>query len=161
MPRFALLAAAWLATSVWLVAAGADAVERDGARQPDFAAWHSGAEGLTEGIRRGAAEHKPVLLYFYTDWCGYCRQFERELLSDPELQDYLDSIVAVRVNPEAGQAEALLGRRYGVNSFPALFVHSGESPVISKIERMHIVDGRPVLMSAARFIDVIKTAGAR
>jgi thiol:disulfide interchange protein len=133
----------------------------DEARQPDFSSWLSGAEGWSNGLRLGQQERKPVFLYFYTDWCGYCRQFERELLSDPDLQDYLESIVAVRVNPEAGPAEATVARRYGVSSFPSLFVHSAESPAVSQVDRMRLVEGRPVLMTPAMFIDVVKTAGAR
>jgi thiol:disulfide interchange protein len=167
MLRFPSIAIAGFAVSCWLVVAGpvaggsASNVVGDGARQPDFSSWYAGAEGLTEALRRSEAERKPLLLYFYTDWCGYCRQFERELLTEPELADYLKSIVAVRVNPEAGPAEAVLARRYGVHSFPTLFVHSGESPVVSQIDRVRVVDGRPVLMSPGLFIDVVKTAGAR
>jgi thiol:disulfide interchange protein DsbD len=153
---------------VSLLVAGAafvalDAAERGEARvgTVDWSSWLDGADGLTEGLQRGQQQSKPVFLYFYTDWCGYCRQFERELLSQAEMQEYLASIVAVRVNPEAGPAEGVVGRRYSVDSFPSLFVHSAESPVVSQVQRVQIVEGRPVLMAPARFIDVIKTAGAQ
>lgn len=153
---------------VGLLAAGAfvlplSAAERDPGKAAtvDWSGWLDGAEGLTEGLRRGQEQRKPVFLYVYTDWCGYCRQFERELLSRPEMQEYLSSIVAVRVNPESGQAENVVGRRYGVDAFPALFVHSAESSMVSQVQRVHVVDGRAVLMEPAMFIDVIKTAGAQ
>lgn len=137
------------------------AAERGGPRTPDFSSWSNGADGYAEALRRGEEQRKPVLVYFYTDWCGYCRQFEQQLLSERDLDEYLDSIVTVRVNPEAGPEEAAVAQRYGVRSFPSLFVHSGESPVVSQVDRVRIVDRRPVLMTAAEFIDVIKTAGAR
>lgn len=128
---------------------------------PDFSGWLDGADGLAAAIPLGQEQRKPLLLYFYTDWCGYCRQFERELLTQTELRDYLASIVAVRINPESGPAEAAMAHRYGVRSFPSLFVHSGESKAVSRVDRVELVRGRPVLMAPAKFIDVIKTAGAR
>ena len=137
------------------------AAEATDAGVPDFSGWLEGPEGLIAAISLGQEQRKPLLLYFYTDWCGYCRQFERELLAQPELRDYLASIVAVRINPESGPAEAAMAQRYGVRSFPSLFVHSGESQAVSKVDRVELVRGRPVLMAPAKFIDVIKTAGAR
>jgi thiol:disulfide interchange protein len=168
MPRSARQPFAVCIAFAGLLVAGASFVALDAAERGeasvgtvDWTSWLDGADGLTEGLGRGQEQRKPVFLYFYTDWCGYCRQFERELLSRPEMQEYLASIVAVRVNPEAGPAEAVVGRRYGVDSFPSLFVHSAESPVVSQVQRVQIVEGRPVLMAPAMFIDVIKTAGAQ
>jgi thiol:disulfide interchange protein len=156
-----LLAVAGLSLSFVIATAQASAASERVPRMPDFSSWSNGAGGYAEALRRGEEQRKPVLVYFYTDWCGYCRQFEQQLLSEPELDEYLDSIVTVRVNPEAGPDEAAVARRYGVQSFPSLFVHSGESPVVSQVDRVRIVDRRPVLMTPAQFIDVIKTAGAR
>lgn len=129
--------------------------------QPDFSGWLNGAEGMYEASRLYDERAQPIFVYFYTDWCGYCRQFERELLSSSQVDEYLDDIVAVRINPESGPVEAAIGQRYRVNGFPALFVHSSESKTISRVERMEIIDGRPSLKSPGAFIDVLKQAGAR
>ena len=150
MRRFALI----LVVLLVLPVAGASA------GTPDFTTWLSNVPGMLEAAKEYEKGEKPIFVYFYTDWCGYCRQFERELLSSDEVSDYMSSILAVRVNPESGRGEAELGRRYGVNSFPALFVHSSESKTITRVQRMELVDGRPKLLSPGAFIDVVKQAGA-
>ncbi len=127
---------------------------------PDFTTWLTNVPGMLEAAQEYEKGEKPIFVYFYTDWCGYCRQFERELLGSDEVADYMSSILAVRVNPESGRGEAELGRRYGVSSFPALFVHSSESKTITRVQRMEMVDGRPKLLSPDAFIDMIKQAGA-
>ena len=134
----------------------------DGSRNGvDFSTWKYGPEGMLEASQQYEADPKPILLYFYTDWCGYCRQFERELLTSKELQNYLeDEVIAVRINPERDNG-ARISRRYGVRGFPALFVHSSESKVISRVDRMKVVEGRPQLMTPAEFIDVVRQAGSR
>ena len=127
----------------------------------DFSNWKYGAEGMLEATQQYEVDPKPILLYFYTDWCGYCRQFERELLTSKELQNFLeDEVIAVRINPERDNG-ARISRRYGVRGFPALFVHSSESKVISRVDRMKVVEGRPQLMTPAEFIDVVRQAGSR
>ncbi len=128
---------------------------------PDFSAWFSGAGGMLAAAQEFDSKPRPILVYFYTDWCGYCRQFERELLSTRDVGDYLDGILAVRINPESGPENAALGRRYGVRGYPGLFVHSAESRSISQIDRVDVVDGRPVMKTPSAFIDTVKQAGAR
>ncbi|REJ73459.1 MAG: thioredoxin family protein [Acidobacteria bacterium] len=128
----------------------------------DFSTWLEGASGMLEATQRFDANPKPILVYFYTDWCGYCRQFERDLLASEEVQSYLrDEVLAVRINPEKGGGDAQVSRRYGVRGFPALFVHSAESKVVSRVDRMEVVDGRPRLLSPSQFIEVLDRAGSR
>ncbi len=102
-----------------------------------------------------------MLVYFYADWCNYCRQFEKELLSDSGVHDYLKDLIVVRINPEAGQAERRFGDMYGVNGYPSLFVHSSESKTLSRIDRMKLDDGKPRMMSPEEFIGTVTEAAAR
>lgn len=121
-----------------------------------------GAEGWQEAMRRADESGKAVFVYFYTDWCPYCRQFDAELVAAPEVDAYLrEDIVAVRINPEAGSAEAELARRYGVSGFPALFVHPrGALGAPRGIRRTENGPSGPVLKSPERFLrDLDKLAG--
>jgi thiol:disulfide interchange protein len=129
--------------------------------KPDFTSWLEDAEGMAEAARLFEQEARPIFVYFYTDWCPYCRQFERELLSHDLVEDYVDGIVAVRVNPENGPSEAEISRRYGVQGFPMLFMLSPESKSWSRVERMEMKDGRPVLKQPGAFVDALKQASAR
>jgi tetratricopeptide (TPR) repeat protein len=72
-----------------------------------------------------------MLVYFFTDWCGYCRSFEREVLSDREVEASLGGrVIRVRLNPEVGAEEDSVAMRYGVKGYPSLFlVVLGAEPV--------------------------------
>lgn len=35
-------------------------------------------------------DQKKVLIYFYTDWCTYCRKMEKEVFTNPELVDLIN-----------------------------------------------------------------------
>ena len=43
----------------------------------------------------------PLLIFFYTEWCTYCKKMENEIFSDNEIARYMnDNYINVRVNPE-------------------------------------------------------------
>lgn len=141
--------------AVLAVAAGASA-------SSGSSAFLFGADGWREAMRRAEEGGKGVFVYFYTDWCPYCRQFDAELVAAPEVDAYLRrGIIAVRINPEAGAEEAELARRYGINGFPALFVHPrGALGELRGIRRTVSGPSGPVLKSPGRFVrDLEKTAG--
>ena len=123
--------------------------------------WLQDADGLYEALRAMEEKPQPMVVYFYTDWCGYCRQFERELLGTPEVKEYFAKVLTVRINPESGAEERQVADYYGVRGFPGFFVHSGDSKTLSKVERMVFEDGRPRIMAPAEFIVAVETAGSR
>ena len=112
-------------------------------------------------IRAIEEKPQPMVVYFYTDWCGYCRQFERELLGTSEVKEYFSEVLTVRINPESGAQERQLADYYGVHGYPGFFVHSGSSKTLSKVERMVLEDGRPRIMAPGEFIDAVETAASR
>lgn len=95
--------------------------------------WHEGAEGFVEALDQAMAENTPLAVYFYTDWCGYCRQLERELLFREEVESYLGTLTKVRINPERGSQENAIAQRYGVFGFPAFFLHPGPGHEARKV----------------------------
>jgi thiol-disulfide isomerase/thioredoxin len=93
------------------------------------ATWHEGATGYDVARREQGATRAPMVVYFRTDWCGYCRRFEGGLLDRPATQAYLGArAVKVRVNPETGPREAALAERFGVEGFPTFLVVAGDAP---------------------------------
>lgn len=129
--------------------------------RPRFDTWLDGHEGMLDAIRQHDESGKPILVYFYTDWCPYCRQFENELLSEDYVEEYLEGVIKVRINPEKGAEEAMLSRHYGIRGYPAIFMHSSRSKVLSTISRLALENGQPRLLEAEEFVDVLREAAER
>jgi thiol-disulfide isomerase/thioredoxin len=94
--------------------------ERRPARFPTV--WYEGATGYQKAMREAREDGTPVAVYFYTDWCGYCRQLDEGLLSTPRVQEPFRYLVKVKINPEKGQAERALADEYEVGGYPSFFI---------------------------------------
>ncbi len=93
--------------------------------------WLEGASGYDAGRNEAISSHKPMVVYFYTDWCPYCRRFSKQVLSSASVQKALSSFVKVRINPEKGEREIALARRYEIDGYPSVYFEnpaSGQSP---------------------------------
>ena len=123
--------------------------------------WLQDSDGMFDAIRSVEEVSKPMVVYFYTDWCGYCRQFERELLGTPEVKEYFSEVLTVRINPENGDREREIAEYYGVNGYPGFFVHSGTSRTLSRVDRMLVENGQPRLMAPEEFIAACQRAASR
>lgn len=87
-------------------------------------AWHQGAHGYEAAMAEAQEKGLPVAVYFYTDWCGYCRKFESGLLDTNAVDAWIDDIVAVRINPEKGKDAMALAQKYGIRGYPSFFLHA-------------------------------------
>jgi len=153
---FSALLVAGLVLSALSAPAASTDVESD-LPEPDTA-WFEGAKGFANGLAQAEATNQPVLVYFYTDWCGYCRQLESRLLETPGVEDYTQYLVKIRINPERGAYERQLAGRYGVAGYPSVFVHRPGSPRPQKVGRMIVERGKRRLMTPAEFVDMLTSA---
>jgi thioredoxin-related protein len=74
---------------------------------------------LEQVLARARATRRPVMLYFATTWCGYCRKLERETLSSPQAGRHMAGYLVAEYGADAGVGKELAAR-YGVTGFPTL-----------------------------------------
>jgi thiol:disulfide interchange protein len=90
-------------------------------------AWLEGAAGYEQGVAQAKSANKPMVVMFYTDWCGYCRKLQKNVLSKPEVIKALSNFVQVRINPEKGSRESQLAEEYGIQGYPTVFFETPNS----------------------------------
>jgi len=121
--------------------------------------WFEGAAGLELALEEVKREEKPLLIYFRTDWCPYCRQFEKELLGTEEVELFMRKLVRVTINPESGPKENRIASTYGVRGYPAVFIHPPTLEPPRTIERaLRGEDGKVRLMTPVEFVQQLSRA---
>ncbi len=143
-------------TRIFLAACTVLAALACGSPSPSGAASSAPAwEGsLDRGLQRAAAEKKLVMVFFYTDWCGWCRRMDESTFADAQVQEALARLVVVRLNAEKnGRAEAA---RFRVNSYPNIAFLDASGRQVARI---------PGFMPAPAFLeelrDVLNAAASR
>jgi len=79
-------------------------------------------------VEQATQQGKPVMLVFSADWCPFCRQLERETLTDGEVARLAQQFVVFRVDMTSSSLPpetAELAKKYGAEGLPTVaFVDS-------------------------------------
>ncbi|MCI5224935.1 MAG: thioredoxin family protein [Candidatus Electrothrix sp. AR4] len=80
--------------------------------------WYTKAASHKKVRKASKKKKKAYILFFYTDWCGYCKKINKKYLSNPKVKSILSSHYKVKINPEKGFEEMDLAKKKGVRGFP-------------------------------------------
>jgi thioredoxin-related protein len=98
-----------------------------------------------EAQKFGEDSSRKFLLYFYTDWCTYCRKLEQSTFIDKEIAAYVNkNFIPVRINSEQ---KPKLAARYRINGVPNLRFLTPKGEDIAHW---------PGYIEAARFLPLLK-----
>jgi thioredoxin-related protein len=101
------------------------------AKQPSSTGNGIQWSSYTEGLRRGKAENKKLLLSFHADWCRYCLKMEKETFQDSTVIAYLNRhFIPVSVDLESARE---IAARYNVKGLPSTwFLSENGGPICSR-----------------------------
>jgi thioredoxin-related protein len=81
-----------------------------------------------DGLKQAAKAKKPIIVDFYTDWCGFCKKMDKMTYADSTVSKYLkEHFVMVKVNGESKDPLTLptgsmtgreLTRSFSVTGYP-------------------------------------------
>jgi|GEM_PF-1148138 len=83
--------------------------------------WFEGS--FDEAAANASAQRRILFVDFWTEWCGYCKQLDREAFSCDEVVGEMAELVCLSVDAESERGAAL-AERYGVKAFPTLLFFS-------------------------------------
>lgn len=78
-------------------------------------------EGFEAGLRRAAADNRPMMVIFRAAWCRWCAELAQGPLADRRLVALSRHFVCVVVDADRHAADC---RRYGVKEFPTVVIAS-------------------------------------
>ncbi len=86
---------------------------------------------LDEALKRAKDDDKLVMIDFYTDWCGYCKELDATTWRDPRVLAWLDShAVAIKIDAEA---KASVANKYRVGSYPTIVFLRPDGSEVNRI----------------------------
>ena len=96
-------------------------------------AWNDFATGL----ELAEAEGKPILVEFYTVWCGFCKRMDQTTFRDSRVVASLQGVIPVKVDAEGTQTVRgftgeELAEKYQAFTYPTLVLLDARGRVISR-----------------------------
>ena len=83
----------------------------------------------SEALEEAKKTKKPLLVFVYASWCGWCKKMERETCSDKDVVKLTDSFVCLKVNSEEDEE---FSSKFKVKEFPCVVFLKSDG---SEIER--------------------------
>jgi thiol-disulfide isomerase/thioredoxin len=76
--------------------------------------WHS---NLRTALKLAAAEDTPIMIDFFTEWCGWCKKLDTDTYSDPTVRELSERFICVKID---GDKEPALVAKYSVSGYPTI-----------------------------------------
>ena len=85
---------------------------------------------LPKGLEEAKAEEKPLMIDFYTDWCGWCKKLDKDTYSSPKVQELAQRFICVKVN---GDKFPNLVSKYLIGGYPTIVFLDPDGREITRI----------------------------
>lgn len=82
---------------------------------------------MVAALQEAKSSGKPVMVDFYTEWCGWCKKLDSDTYTNSNVQKLAEKFICVKVDAEKTPE---IAARYGVSGYPTIvFLNSSGTPV--------------------------------
>lgn len=81
---------------------------------------------LEDALKTAKQKQMPIMIDFYTDWCGWCKKLDQETYSNSEVKKLAEQFISVKID---GDRYPELISKYGVSGYPTIVFLSYEGGV--------------------------------
>ncbi|HED16375.1 MAG TPA: protein-disulfide reductase DsbD [Gammaproteobacteria bacterium] len=104
-------------------------------------------DDLNREVAAASAQGKTVMLDFYADWCISCKEFDKYVFSDPEVQNMLANTVVLQADvTDNDDVDKALMKHYGIIGPPTILFYDKSG---TEMKRYRVVGE----MTAQQFMD--------
>jgi thioredoxin-related protein len=106
-----------------------------------FIRWYT----YKQGIELSKKEEKKIFLYFYADWCTYCKKMETTTFNDYSVASYInDNFIPIKVNSDR---EVKIALDFDVKGLPSTWFIAENGEKISSL---------PGYIAPKRLLNILK-----
>lgn len=116
-------------------------------------------KSYTSALDEARKTHKPIMIDFYTDWCGWCVKLDEDTYSDPSVIKQSRQFIPVKLNAEQSGIPESLAESYHITGFPTILFldpSSAYDPSDSKPKPSGIVGKIPGYMPPKDFLEELQ-----
>jgi len=96
-----------------------------------YAGEGTGPEPVNAALARAAAEHRPVMIDFFAEWCAACKELDRETYVAPSVVEEASRFVRIKADgTNSTDPMDALYQRFGVNGLPTVAFVSSDGKVL-------------------------------
>ncbi len=83
----------------------------------------------SDALSEAQKDKKPVLIFAYATWCGWCKKMERETCADKDIVKLTESFVCIKINSEE---EEDFFAKFKVKEFPSVVFLNSDGTEIER-----------------------------
>src|SRR5947209_236865 len=88
---------------------------------------------FAEAKKLSAKEHKPIMIDFFTTWCGWCKVLDRKTYTDDNVAKIAnEKFICLKIDAEKGEGVDL-AKKLNIGGYPTIVFFTKDGDVIDRV----------------------------